>query len=114
MDLSPYFQKKLGEHLKIAKVVTDKESREDIYRLFDLEVIAVDDDGVTFQVWSFSFSHFYDEARYYDGKNHGVIFTDFSKCDSVEHLLGKTAGKYIGARGLEKESYSRGPFLAHL
>lgn len=114
MDLSPYFQKKLGEHLKIARVIIDKESRENIYRLFDLEVIAVDDDGVLFQVWSFSFSDFYDEGKYHDGVNHGVSFTGFSGRGGVEHLLLKTTGQYIEIDGLKWEPYSEGPFLAHL
>jgi len=113
MDFSPYFQKKLGEHLKIARIVTHKDSLENIFRLFDLEVIAVDDHGVLFQVWSFSYADFIDEAEYNYGQNHGVSFADFSRCASVEDLLFKATAKYIDVDGLLKKGSYVHPFLAH-
>ena len=113
IDLRPYFQKKLGEHLKIARVIIDKESRENIFRLFDLEVIATDYNGVYFQAWSFSYSEFYDEGKYHDAQDHGVSYASFSSCLSVQDVLYTATAKYIGIDGLKGGSYRGGPFLAH-
>lgn len=111
IDLRPYFQKKLGEHLKKAPAVIDKISQEYIFRLFDLEVIATDCDGVYFQVWSFSYSEFFDEGKYHDAQDHGVSYASFSSCLSVQDVLYRATVKYH--IGHFKQGCYREPFLAH-
>ena len=112
VDLKPYFQKKLGEHFKTVQEILDMENRRHIWRLFDVEVIATDEKGVWFEVWSFSFSEFYDDAKYHDDQYHGRAFVSFARCTSVQHFLGVLTSQYTDHKGLKRGSHI-GPFLAN-
>lgn len=113
IDLTPYFEMKLGEHLKTTQRIINDETREYEYRLFDLEVIATEENGVWFQVWSFSFAHFCDDGEYHDAINHGVSYVDLSSCGCVLTVLAYATSRYVDSHGGLQRSSTRKPYLAN-
>ena len=105
--------KELGEHLKTTQRIINDETREYEYRLFDLEVIATEENGVWFQVWSFSFAHFCDDGEYHDAINHGVSYVDLSSCGCVLTVLAHATSRYVDSQGGLQRSYTRKPYLAN-
>jgi len=114
IDLTPYFKKKLGEHFKTTQRVINDETREFEWRAFDLEVIATEEEGVWFQVWSFSFGHFYDEGEYYDCINHGVSYVSLVSCGSPLGAFHRATDRYICRSTCSlKRNFTKKPYLGH-
>ena len=113
IDLTPYFKMKLGEHFKTTQSIINDETRENEWRLFDLEVIATEEDGVWFQVWSFSFAHFSDDGEYHDAINHGVSYVDLASCGCVLTVLAHATSRYVDSHGGLQRRYTRKPYLAN-
>lgn len=113
IDLTPYFEMKLGEHLKTTERIMNHETSEYEWRLFDLEVIATEENGVWFQVWSFSFAHFCDDGEYHDNINHGVSYVDITSLGCPLTVLSYATARHIDWNGTLKKSYTRKPYLAN-
>ena len=113
IDLTPYFEMKLGEHFKTTQSIINDETREVEWRLFDLEVIATEEDGVWFQVWSFSFAHFNDDGEYHDAINHGVSYVGLDSCGCVLTVLAHATSRYVDSHGGLQRRYTRNPYLAN-